>query len=87
MHKNNILVDTLRLIRTVRKRQKYRSQKAKLANLETFLDPGSMNEGFDGLGLHFCFSRCWGLCAGLQSVVPRNDTSNMAPVVLRSGSL
>lgn len=43
MHKNNILVDTLQLIRTVSKRQKYRSQKARLAHLKTFLDPGSMD--------------------------------------------
>lgn len=64
MHKKNpIIVDTVQLVRTVSKKLNYKSQETILLYLGTFLDPGTMDQVFDGLDLCSCYGKCWCLCA------------------------
>lgn len=54
-HKNHILVVST----SVSKKQNYESHKARLNHVGPFLDPESIGQVFNGLGLCSHFDKCW----------------------------
>lgn len=64
--KIQILVGALQLARN-----RTTEAKIKVSTIWTFLDPGTMDRVFDGLGLYYHFGRCWEpMCWVLWSNVP-----------------